>query len=57
MADKTAQFEQGRVEAMATVNKTDVELPYGARGAARVAMEAQLTMDANQLNTLAKFNY
>jgi hypothetical protein len=57
LAKKTAQFEQGRVEAMATVNKTDVELPYGARGAARAAMETQLTMNADQMNTLAKYNY
>ena len=42
---------------MATVNKTDVELPYGARGAARAAMETQLTMNADQMNTLAKYNY
>ena len=57
LAKKTAQFEQGRVEAMATVNKTGVELPYGARGAARAAMETQLTMNADQMNTLAKYNY
>ena len=57
LAKKTAQFEQGRVELMATVNKTGVQLPYGERGAARAAMETQHTMTDTDLNTLAQFQY
>ena len=57
LAKKTAQFEQGRVELMAAVNKTDVQLPYGASGAARAAMETQHTMTDTDLNTLAQFQY
>ena len=57
LAKKTAQYEQGRVELMAAVNKTGVQLPYGERGAARAAMETQHTMTDTDLNTLAQFQY